>query len=91
MNQKEAKNKNNIRYNHNRLNEVKCMWCSDGGQIAVLQRVKIPLAASLSHTTDGTPSTQPAGWSCLAAKRGERPITVAEPMHNTLVFPVLVK
>lgn len=62
---------------------------------------KIPLAAlccwrQISHTTDGTPTPQPAGWSCLTVKipasHAESPIAPSqkegeELMQNIAVFP----
>ncbi|KAG7241076.1 hypothetical protein INR49_026107 [Caranx melampygus] len=50
-----------------------------------------------SHTTDGTPTTQPAGWSCLTVKTlpasySVRPMALSqrgELMQNAVVFPFL--
>lgn len=66
------------------FNEVKCIWYGDRSQAAELWRVKSlqslpsPRPSSLGsvlarrricHITDGTPTTQPAGRSCLTVKR----------------------
>lgn len=50
-----------------------------------------------SHTTDGTPTSQPAGWSCLTAKTAARntesQITVAEGSADAerCCFPISVE
>ncbi|MEQ2259077.1 hypothetical protein XENORESO_006473, partial [Xenotaenia resolanae] len=50
-----------------------------------------------SHTTDGTPTSQPAGWSCLTAKTAasntESQITVAEGSADAerCCFPISVE